>query len=539
MIPIASGENGAGAQLCAPARFFGGAACKPVATNGHSGVGCACGVAAHCLNARSHWPLGDKGLRSIVITPLLLSGGSGTRLWPLSRADVPKQLQVLADETTMLQATALRVQEPGHGLSFAAPMVVAGEAHRFLVGEQLLHVGVQPQGIILEPQGRNTAPAVALAALERERDRAGDALLLVMPSDHLIADVPAFREAIAQAVPAAKSGQLVTFGIRPTDPATGYGYIQPANVQSLSAACPVTRFVEKPDRATAEDYVARGYLWNAGIFLFRAGDYLQALQAHAPEVLDAARAAMVAAEREGLFVRPDADAFATCPSISIDYAVMERAGNVSVVPVDMGWSDVGSWDALWRVTVPDADGNVVRGEGSLIGCRDSLVRNDGGPFVAALGLENMVVVATGDAVLIAPRDRAEDIRRVVDAIEARGLDIAKTSHEVRRPWGSYRSLGQADGWQVKRIAVKPGGKLSLQKHAHRAETWVVASGRAVVQVDDRERTLGVGESVHIPVGAVHRLENRGPEALEIIEVQQGGYLGEDDIVRMADVYGRS
>jgi mannose-1-phosphate guanylyltransferase/mannose-6-phosphate isomerase len=242
---------------------------------------------------------------------------------------------------------------------------------------------------------------------------------------------------------------------------------------------------------------------------------------------------------EGLFMRPGAEAFAAIPSISIDYAVMERAGNVSVVPVDMGWSDVGSWDALWRVTAPDADGNVLRGSGALVHCRDSLVRNDGGPFVAALGLENMVVVATADAVLIAPRNRAEEIRKVVERIEAEGLDLTRTSHEVRRPWGSYRSLGRGDGWQVKRIAVRPGAKLSLQKHAQRAETWVVASGIADVTVDDRQQRLKAGESIFIPVGAVHRLENPGPEPLELIEVQQGGYLGEDDIVRLQDVYGRA
>jgi mannose-1-phosphate guanylyltransferase/mannose-6-phosphate isomerase len=279
--------------------------------------------------------------------------------------------------------------------------------------------------------------------------------------------------------------------------------------------------------------------WNAGIFLLRASDYLDALAQHQPDVLEGARAADAAAQPDGLFLRPDAEAFAAVPSISIDYAVMERAANVSVVPVDMGWSDVGSWDALWRVAAPDADGNVVRGAGALVACRNSLVRNDGGPFVAALGLENMVVVATGDAVLIAPRNRAEEIRQVVDRIEAEGLELTRTSHEVRRPWGSYRSLGRGEGWQVKRIAVKPGAKLSLQKHARRAETWVVACGVADVTVGAEDRRLQPGESVFIPVGAVHRLENPGPDPLELIEIQQGGYLGEDDIVRLADIYGRT
>lgn len=472
------------------------------------------------------------------ISPVLLCGGSGTRLWPLSRADMPKQLQALAHEETMLQATALRVKATSGGVTYRAPLVVAGEAHRFLVSEQLLHVHIQPEIVILEPQGRNTAPAVALAALWHAQRGAPDALMLVMPSDHLIGNESAFRDAVAKAAPVAAAGRLVTFGITPSEPATGYGYIE-AEPGAEGVARVVRRFVEKPDAATAARYVAAGLFWNAGIFLLRASDFLDALSMHAPDVLAGARAAVEGAEQEGLFLRPEQAAFAAVPSISIDYAVMERAANVSVVPVDMGWSDVGSWDALWRVTAPDADGNVVRGAGALVACRDSLVRNDGGPFIAALGLENMIVVATGDAVLIAPRNRAEDIRKVVDRIEAEGLELTRTSHEARRPWGSYRSLGRGEGWQVKRIAVKPGGRLSLQKHAQRAETWVVATGVAHVTVDGDERRLLPGESVHIPVGAVHRLENPGPDPLELVEVQHGRLLVEEDIVRLADVYGRA
>jgi len=471
------------------------------------------------------------------ITPVLLSGGSGTRLWPLSRADVPKQLQAVAHEETMLQATALRVAKNESGLAFEAPIVVAGDVHRFMIGEQLSAISIKPQAVILEPQGRNTAPAVALAAEYLVRRGLGDALMLVMPSDHLIADVESFHRAILLAAPDALTGRLVTFGISPTEPATGYGYIQPAT-QSGDVR-DVLRFVEKPDAQTAERYVADGYLWNAGIFLLRASAYLEALALHAPEVSESVNAAMKAAAGEDSFVWPDPAGFATSPSISIDYAVMERSSHVSVVPVDMGWSDVGSWDALWRVTVPDADGNVVRGAGVLVGCRDSLVRNNGGPFLAALGLEGMIVVATGDAVLIAPRARSEEIRKVVEHIEALGLDIARTSQDVRRPWGSYRSLGTGEGWQVKRIAVKPGGKLSLQRHAQRAETWVVAAGQAVVTVDGNAQVCGPGGSVNIPVGALHRLENPGPEVLELIEVQRGSYLGEDDIVRLSDIYGRA
>ncbi|MFQ3595700.1 MAG: mannose-1-phosphate guanylyltransferase/mannose-6-phosphate isomerase [Sphingomonadaceae bacterium] len=470
------------------------------------------------------------------IYPLLLSGGSGTRLWPLSRADVPKQLQAVAQEGTMLQETAQRVGARVGDFACAAPLVVCGEAHRFLVGEQLLQVGIQPTAILLEPQGRNTAPAAALAAQHLAAQGLDDRLLLVMPSDHLVTKPEAFRKAVARAVPAARAGRLVTFGITPSEPATGYGYIQPARTEG--DVRPVARFVEKPDAATAARYLDAGYLWNAGIFLFRADSYLAALERHAPDVAAAVAAASAQAQSDGLFVRPG-EAFAGAPSISIDYAVMERADTVSVLPVEMGWSDVGSWDALWRVAVPDADGNVVRGEGALISCRDSLVRNDGGPFIAALGVSDMVIVSTADAVLIAPRARAEEIREVVETIEARGLELARTSHEVRRPWGSFRALGRGEGWQVKRIAVKPGGLLSLQTHAQRAETWVVARGCALVTVGSEQRTLGVGDSVHIPVGTVHRLANPGPEPLELVEVQIGSYLGEDDIVRLTDIYGRA
>jgi mannose-1-phosphate guanylyltransferase/mannose-6-phosphate isomerase len=478
-------------------------------------------------------------LASHVISPVLLCGGSGTRLWPLSRADMPKQLQALAHEDTMLQATALRVNVDTGSIAFRPPMVVAGEAHRFLVTEQLLHVRVQPEVVLLEPQGRNTAPAVALAAHWHVQQGNPDALMLVMPSDHLICNEEAFRAAIAAAAPHAAAGRLVTFGITPNEPATGYGYIEAEPGARAGEARPVRRFVEKPDAETAARYVADGLFWNAGIFLLKASVFLEALAAHAPDVATSVASAAGSLSREGLFTRPDADTFAAIPSISIDYAVMERSPNVSVVPVDMGWSDVGSWDALWRVTAPDPDGNVLRGSGALVNCRDSLVRNDGGPFVAALGLENMVVVATADAVLIAPRSRAEDIRKVVERIEAEGLELTRTSHEVRRPWGSYRSLGRGEGWQVKRIAVKPGGRLSLQTHARRAETWVVASGVALVHVNGSDKRLEAGQSVTIPLGAVHRLENPGPEPLDLIEIQLGSYLGEDDIVRLSDIYGRS
>ncbi len=443
----------------------------------------------------------------------------------------------------MLQATALRAATDSNGLEFLAPLVVCGDAHRFLVEEQLSDVGLTPRALLLEPQGRNTAPAVALAAHWLAAAGQADALMLVMPSDHLIGNEAAFRIAVARAAATAAGGRLVTFGITPHEPATGYGYIEAENGSSgrhdSSGLRDVRRFVEKPDAETAARHVADGLMWNAGIFLFKASAYLKALQAFAPDVAEAAAAAAGGGVADGLAFRPDPDRFAACPSISIDYAVMERSDSVSVMPVEMGWSDVGSWDALWRVTVPDGEGNVLRGAGALIGCRDSLVRNDGGPFVAGLGLEGMVVVSTGDAVLIAPRNRSEEIRQVVDRIESEGLTLARSSHEVRRPWGSFRSLGQGEGWQVKRIAVKPGGQLSLQRHGLRAETWVVASGTAIVTVGQECRRLGPGESVFVPVGALHRLENPGPDPLELIEVQQGEYLGEDDIERLHDVYGRT
>ena len=472
----------------------------------------------------------------MAITPVLLSGGSGTRLWPLSRADFPKQLHALVQDITMLQSTALRANGKCGVLDFAAPVVVAGETHRFEIIDQLAGVAIEPQAIILEPDGRNTAPALGLAAHAMIATGMPDALLLVMPSDHVIADMAAFHAAILAAVPAARAGRLVTFGVMPSSPATGYGYIAP--VRGSDPVQDVARFVEKPDRATAERHVADGYLWNAGIFLMQAQAFVDALSRHAPEVALAVSCASQGGSVDGIFHRPDSAAFAACPAISIDYAVLERAANVSVVPVDMGWSDVGSWDALWHVSGADGEGNVARGECAAIATRNSFLRNDGGPLLVAFGVEDMVVVSTADAVLVAPRDRAEDLRLVVDQIAARGTGLTRVSHEVRRPWGSYRSLDQAKGWQVKRITVKPGGRLSLQKHARRAETWVVASGEALVHIGERQARLEPGQSCHIAIGEVHRLDNPGPAMLELIEVQHGAYLGEDDIVRLSDIYGR-
>ncbi len=450
---------------------------------------------------------------------------------------MPKQLHAIVDDGTMLQETVRRVRERSPELPFAPPILVCGEVHRFQVIDQLGAIGVSPQVLLLEPQGRNTAPGVAFAAHYLVAAGRGSDLLLVMPSDHLIARPERFREAVARAAEVAHAGSLVTFGVQPHEPATGYGYIQPASADG--DVRPVVRFVEKPDAATAERHMAEGYLWNAGIFLFRADSYLAALQAHAPEVAQAMATAMQGCEADQGTVRPDAEAFAAVPSISIDYAVMERASNVAVVPVDMGWSDVGSWDALWKAADVDREGNLVRGEAIVVDCRDSLIRNDQGPLVAAMGLENVVIVATADCVLVAPRARAEDVRKVVDAIRDSGREQAQASHEVRRPWGSFVSLGKSDGWQVKRIAVKPGGRLSLQSHVYRAETWVVVQGEALATLDGHQHRLAVGDKIDIPAGAVHRLENPGRTPLEVIEVQRGPYLGEDDIQRLSDVYGRA
>jgi mannose-1-phosphate guanylyltransferase/mannose-6-phosphate isomerase len=362
------------------------------------------------------------------ILPVLLSGGAGTRLWPLSRADRPKQLLPLVGERTMIQDTALRLAD-GEGLRIGAPLIVAGEAHGPLIAEQLADIGTTPAAIILEPMARNTAPAIGLAAEWLAARGEGERLMLVMPCDHLIAHPQAFRAAVAAAVPAALEGRLVTFGVEPTEPATGYGYIE-ADAGD-GPVRPVARFVEKPDAETAARYVAQGYLWNAGIFLFRADAFRAAAALHAPEVAAAAVAAMAGAAADEGFVRPATDAFVTAPSISVDYAVMERSPAVSVVPVDMGWSDVGSWDALARVSPRDAQGNAARGDGALVDCRGTLLRNEGGPYVAALGLEDMVIVSTPDAVLVAPRARAEEIRRLVDGIEKAGLPLARRS--AQRP----------------------------------------------------------------------------------------------------------
>jgi len=464
------------------------------------------------------------------ILPVILSGGSGTRLWPLSREAYPKQFLPLTGERTMLQATWLRVAD----VAAHPPIVVANESHRFVAAEQLQQAGTAPSAILLEPIGRNTAPAIAAAALEARRN-GDDPLLLVLPSDHLINNITRFHQAIAQAAAIAEQGKLVTFGIQPTAPETGYGYIKAVAGDGPRA---IERFVEKPDLATAETYVASGeYYWNSGMFLFRASRYLEELERLQPQILAACRTAWEKARRDTDFIRLDADAFKASPSDSIDYAVMEKTGDAAVVPLDAGWSDVGSWTALRDVSEQDADGNAHRGDVIAIDCRNTFAYGD--RLIAMVGLEDVIVVETNDAVLVGKSDRMQEVKDVVAQLKADGRSEATWHRKVYRPWGAYDSIDHGERFQVKRITVKPGGTLSLQMHHHRAEHWIVVSGTAEVTRGDEVLLLTENQSTYIPLGVTHRLRNPGKLPLELIEVQSGSYLGEDDIVRFEDTYGRA
>ena len=463
------------------------------------------------------------------LQPVLLSGGSGTRLWPLSREAYPKQFLPLAGDDTMVQATWRRVE----ALADLAPIVVANEEHRFLVAEQLRQVGAPVPAILLEPVGRNTAPAIAAAALQAMAGGA-DPLLLVLPSDHVVRDVAGFQRAVREASSAAEAGALVTFGIVPDAPETGFGYIQAEAGDGLRQ---VLRFVEKPDAATARSYLdAGGYYWNSGMFLFRASRYLEELARFRPDIVDAVRAAHAAARHDGDFVRLDKDAFSACPSDSIDYAVMEKTADAMVLPVDIGWNDVGSWSALWDVAERDADGNAHHGDVIAVDSRNSYAYAQ--RLVALVGVDDIVVVETDDAVLVARKDKVQEVKQVVARLKQEQRSQAVLHREVHRPWGSYDSVDNGGRHQVKRIKVKPGAALSLQMHHHRAEHWIVVSGTAKVTRGDETLLLSENESTYIPLGVKHRLENPGVVPLELVEVQSGSYLGEDDIVRFKDVYGR-
>jgi mannose-1-phosphate guanylyltransferase/mannose-6-phosphate isomerase len=467
-----------------------------------------------------------------MLVPVILSGGAGTRLWPLSRELHPKQLLPLVGRQTMLQETVRRLT----GLDAAPPTVVSNQAHRFLVAEQLREIGCTPRAIVLEPKGRNTAPAIALAAHSALAADAGDSLLLVLPADHVIRDVAAFHKAIEVASAATRGGALAAFGIVPTAPETAYGYIRRGRRDG--DAYRIAEFVEKPDRQRAQSYLDSGdYYWNSGMFLFRARRYLEELEKFAPDIASVCRTSFAGATRDLDFTRIDAGVFESCRSESIDYAVMEKTDDAVVIPLDAGWSDVGSWSSLHAACEQDAHGNTVRGDVMVEDTHDCFIYSES-RLVATVGLHDHVVVETKDAVLVAPKDRAHEVSKLVARLKADSRYEHALHREVFRPWGSYDSIDSGRRFQVKRLVVKPGGVLSLQMHHHRAEHWVVVSGTASITRGDETFLLEENQSTYIPVGVRHRIENPGRIPLHIIEVQSGAYLGEDDIVRLEDCYGR-
>jgi mannose-1-phosphate guanylyltransferase/mannose-6-phosphate isomerase len=481
----------------------------------------------------------------VLVQPVILSGGSGTRLWPLSREKYPKQLLPLIGEDSLLQATVRRMEGIA-GVDLAAPMVVCNEEYRFVIAEQLRVMG-KPGTVVLEPKGRNTAPALTIAA-QAAQTHGADPVLLVMPADHVIVDKAAFQQVVQKGAALAQSGAMVTFGITPDAPETGYGYIQTGTAfEGQGGALRIARFVEKPDLKTAQAYLAEGnYLWNSGLFMVRASVWLAALKVCRPDILAACDSAWAAGKQDGEFIRVDKEAFDNCPSDSIDYAVMERIAKPDadaalpagvVIPLGAGWSDVGAWEALWKALPKDADGNVAQGDVLLQDSHNTLALSEG-RLIACVGVDDLVVVETADAVLVAHKDKTQDVKKIVDRLKASNRPEGQAHRKVFRPWGSYDSVDQGPRFQVKRIIVKPGAALSLQMHHHRAEHWIVVSGTARVTKGTEAFLLSENESTYIPLGTTHRLENPGRVDLEMIEVQSGSYLGEDDIVRFEDVYGR-
>ena len=466
------------------------------------------------------------------VIPVVLSGGSGTRMWPLSRSHYPKQFLPLVTEKTMLQETVLRLPALEN---LSSPMVVCNEDHRFMVAEQLHELGIDPQAILLEPFGRNTAPAVALAALAAPSP---EDILLVLPADHVIADHQALAEAIEKAVGLADVGHLATFGIVPTAPETGYGYIHRGSELDAENGYVVDRFVEKPDLTTAQSYLEDGgYYWNSGMFALKAGVYLEELEKFNPEILAVCKNASEKGQKDLDFCRIDSQIFEECPSDSIDYAVMEKTDHAVVIPLDAGWNDVGSWSSLWAVSDKDAQGNRVHGDVMTVDTHNSLLHSES-RLLASIGLDDIVVIETDDAVMVASKDRVQDVKKIAERLKEEKRTEAEAHRKVYRPWGWYDSIDIGPRHQTKRISVNPGSKLSLQKHHHRAEHWVVIKGTAKITNGDKEFLLTEDESTYIPIGTTHRLENVGKIPLEIIEVQTGSYLGEDDIERYSDDYGR-
>ncbi|MBB2169631.1 mannose-1-phosphate guanylyltransferase/mannose-6-phosphate isomerase [Gluconacetobacter aggeris] len=469
------------------------------------------------------------------VIPVILSGGSGSRLWPVSRGSFPKQFWPLLSDKTLLQETALRGEQPGLG----CPVVVCNAEHRFLIAEQLREVGITNARIVLEPTGRNSAPAIAAAALLIAEENP-DAIMWVMAADAAIKDQSALQTALALAVDAARNDYIVTFGMQPRKPETGYGYIERgAELEEVSGAYQVAKFLEKPDSERAAELIRdERYLWNSGMFVARAHTLLSEIEAFEPRVYSSVKNAVTERTSDMDFERLSVEHFTQSPDISIDYAVAERTKRAAVVPGDFGWSDIGSWDALWELTPKDADGNATSGDVFLDGAKNCYVRSDG--IVATVtGVEDLIVVVTKDAVMVSHRDRAQDVKKMVARLVAAGRPEALSHNRVYRPWGFYESLIQGDRFQVKRISVHSGQKLSLQKHFHRAEHWVVVAGTALVTRDDEQIMVRENESVYLPLGAIHRLENPGRIPLTLIEVQSGPYLGEDDIVRIEDVYARA